>query len=311
MISRQLARLLIVGSIVIAAPVVQARESIDVRVAQAGERLATLSASLAALNPGERERVVQFVVGNALFTLAHEFGHALVSDLRLPVLGREEDAVDIFATLALLHVGTDFAHGVLVDTAKGLMLAGERQTRMGVAPAFYGEHGLDQQRAYKILCLMVGSDPEAFRGLAHDAMLPKERQESCQADFELAKGSWLSLLAPNLRQDSRRQMSLWERLARRLTHGSRQPEVSIEVHYGEAVGELRLSQMVLRTVGVIEIVREFVIQNLVGLQGGLIIEAKTCDTPNAFWDPAERRIALCYELVDYHADLALSLITKP
>jgi Putative metallopeptidase len=311
MITRQLASLLVVASILIAAPGVQARDSIDVRIAEASERLATLSDSLAALHPRERERVVQFVVGNALFTLAHEFGHALVSDLRLPVLGREEDAVDIFATLALLHVGTDFAHGVLVHTAKGLMLAGEREARMGVAPAFYGEHGLDQQRAYKILCLMVGSDPEAFRGLAQDAMLPKERQETCQADFELAKASWLSLLAPNLRQDSRRQISLWERLARRLTHGSRQPELSIEVRYSEAVGELRLSQMVLRTVGVIEIVREFAIQNLVGLQGGLTIEAKTCGTPNAFWDPAERRIALCYELVDYQADLALSLIAKP
>ena len=86
---------------------------------------------------------------------------------------------------------------------------------MGFALALYGEHGLDQQRAYKILCLMVGSEPEAFRGLAQDAMLPKERQETCQTDFELAKASWLSLLAPNVRQDFRRRMSLWERLARR------------------------------------------------------------------------------------------------
>jgi hypothetical protein len=269
-----------------------------------------MSASVAALHQRDRETVVHFVVGNALFTLAHEFGHALVSDLRLPVLGREEDAVDIFATLALLHVGTEFAHDVLVATAKSHMLTAERDARMGVAPVFYGAHGLDQQRAYKILCLMVGSDPEAFHGLAQDAMLPKERQESCQADFELAKTSWLGLLAPNLRQDSRREMSLWERLARPLTHGTGQPEVSIEVRYSEALGELRLSQMVLQTVGVIEIVREFAIENLVGLQGGLTIEAKTCDAPNAFWDPAERRIVLCYELVDYHADLAFSFIAK-
>jgi hypothetical protein len=75
-------------------------------------------------------------------------------------------------------------------------------------------------------------------------------------------------------------------------------------------GELGISQMVLRTVGVIEIVQEFVVQNLVGLQGGLTIEAKTCDTPIAFWDLVERRSTLCYELVDHHADLARSLIPK-
>ena len=310
MIVRTLVGLLITASILSPAALVQAKDSVDVRITEASDRLTGLSASVAALHPHERERLVQFVVGNALFILGHELGHALVSDFRLPVLGREEDAVDIFATLALLHAGTDFAHGVLVDAAKGLMLAAERNARMGVPPAFYGEHGLDQQRAYKILCLMVGSDPETFRGLAQDAMLPKERQETCQADFELAKTSWLSLLAPYLRQDSRRQMSLWERLARRLTHGSRQPEVRIEVRYSEAVGELRLSQMVLRTVGVIEIVREFAVQNFIGLQGSLTIEAKTCDTPNAFWDQAERRIVLCYELVDYHAHLGLSLISK-
>jgi Putative metallopeptidase len=103
MITRQLASILIAASVLTAAPVVQARDSIDVRIADASERLATLSASAAALHPHERERMVQFVVGNTLFALGHELGHALVSDLRLPVLGREEDAVDIFATLALLQ----------------------------------------------------------------------------------------------------------------------------------------------------------------------------------------------------------------
>jgi hypothetical protein len=40
----------------------------------------------------------EFILGNVVFVLFHEFGHALVSELELPVLGREEDAVDRFAT---------------------------------------------------------------------------------------------------------------------------------------------------------------------------------------------------------------------
>jgi hypothetical protein len=44
--------------------------------------------------------MVEFVTGNMLFVALHELGHALVGQLRLPVLGREEDAADYFATLA-------------------------------------------------------------------------------------------------------------------------------------------------------------------------------------------------------------------
>ena len=32
--------------------------------------------------------------------------------------------------------------------------------------AYYDEHGLDWQRAYQIVCLMVGSNPDQFGQLA-------------------------------------------------------------------------------------------------------------------------------------------------
>ena len=37
----------------------------------------------------------------------------------------------------------------------------------------------------------------------------------------------------------------------------------------------------------------------------IAIEAETCGEPNAYWDPQKRRVALCYELLAFHADLAL------
>ena len=54
-----------------------------------------------ALYPDE----VRFVTANAEFTLLHEMGHLLISELKLPVLGREEDAADQlgFMGLFLLH----------------------------------------------------------------------------------------------------------------------------------------------------------------------------------------------------------------
>jgi len=53
-----------------------------------------------------------------LFVLLHETAHALVSEMGLPVLGREEDAADAYATVTMLKLGTSFSNRVLVEAAK-------------------------------------------------------------------------------------------------------------------------------------------------------------------------------------------------
>src|SRR5262245_57558352 len=37
---------------------------------------------------------IQFIMGNMLFVLLHETGHVMITEMGLPVLGREEDAAD-------------------------------------------------------------------------------------------------------------------------------------------------------------------------------------------------------------------------
>jgi hypothetical protein len=279
-----------------------AQTDMSARVREASRALASVDAPIGRLDDQQRERVVEFVVGNALFTLGHELGHAVIGEFNLPVLGREEDAADSFATLALLHVGTDFTHRVLVDAARGLLLIGERDRRMGVAPAFYDEHGLDQQRAYTIVCLMVGSHPDAFRELARRANLPPERQETCQGDFEQAKASWLRLLERHFRGSSR--PSFWERLVAPRSRLFGQAESSVGVTYGDAPAPLAPYGEVLRTLGLLELVRDFAAQNFV-FSGRIAIEARACGEPNAYWDAQERRVVLCYEFLAFHADLGL------
>ncbi|SRR5437588_12117397 len=62
---------------------------------------------------------VAFVAGNMLFVLLHETAHALVTEMGLPVLGREEDAADAYATVTMLKLGSSFSNRVLVEAAKG------------------------------------------------------------------------------------------------------------------------------------------------------------------------------------------------
>src|SRR5262249_35976710 len=81
--------------------------------------------------PTEKQRdLVEFVVGNMLFVAFHELGHTHVSELGLPVLGREEDAADSFATLALLKMGTTFSTQVLVQAARGWFLTDRRDREL-------------------------------------------------------------------------------------------------------------------------------------------------------------------------------------
>src|SRR5262245_19776632 len=52
---------------------------------------------------------VEFVAGNLIFATVHEVGHMLISEMGLPVLGREEDAADAFATLTGLKLDNGFS----------------------------------------------------------------------------------------------------------------------------------------------------------------------------------------------------------
>jgi len=50
--------------------------------------------TLSDLTDEQLEEAKSFALGNTIFFLFHESGHMLVSEFDLPVLGKEEDAVD-------------------------------------------------------------------------------------------------------------------------------------------------------------------------------------------------------------------------
>ena len=155
----------------------------------------------------------EFVTGNVLFVLAHETGHALISEFGLPVLGREEDAADALAAIVAIKMANSFADRVVVNAARGWFLSDQRDRKEGTASPFYDEHGIDVQRAYQIVCLLVGGQPDKFSGLAKEVKLPEERQATCRDDYNNAKYSWELVLKPYLRQPG-------------------DPKIDIEVNYG-------------------------------------------------------------------------------
>jgi hypothetical protein len=71
----------------------------------------------ASFSQQQRKDLVEFVGGNMLFVLTHELGHALIGEMDLYVLGREEDAADTFAVTRMIDIGTDVSDHVLVQAA--------------------------------------------------------------------------------------------------------------------------------------------------------------------------------------------------
>jgi hypothetical protein len=241
----------------------------------------------------EQERIdrVEFVAGNTLFILLHELGHVHFSEMHLPVLGREEDEADTFAAITLLKVGTSFSQRVLTDASQGWFLNERRDQQTRTKPLYYDEHDLSPQRAYQIVCLMVGSDPAKFKNLADQAKMPESRQQSCKRDYTKALRSWDVVLAPYRR-------------------GSDQPESRINVVYGDAEGNFEGFARAFRAVRILETVAERS-ASAYAWSAPFTLEMRSCNGPNAGWDDDTRTVSICYQLAFDFAQLYLAYVAAP
>jgi hypothetical protein len=227
--------------------------------------------------------LAEFVSGNMLFVLLHEMAHVSITQMGLPVLGRMEDAADTYAALRLIRSGSKFSHRVLTEAAEGWFMADRRDQKTGDKVAYYDDHGLNQQRAYQIVCLMVGSDDEKFKDLAKETKLPEERQDSCAGDYSNAAYSWDLVLKPHRRT-------------------SDQPKTKIDVVYGPAEGRAAIAQRVNRSIRLLETVAEHATDEF-AWPAPFTLEMQSCGYPNARWDLSTHKLTVCYELAAEFADL--------
>jgi hypothetical protein len=241
----------------------------------------------------EKQRIdrVEFVAGNTLFILLHEMGHVHISEMNLPVLGREEDEVDTFATVTMLKIGTSFSQRVLANASQGWFLSERRNQQTRAKPLYYDEHNLSPQRAYQIVCLMVGSDPTKFKSLADETKMPESRQHSCKQDYAKASRSWDMVLKPHRRTPD-------------------QPETKINIVYGDAQGDFEIFARSFREVRMLETVAERAAADYVW-PASFTMEMLSCDGPNASWDDEARILKICYQLAFDFVQLYLAYVAAP
>jgi len=238
--------------------------------------------TLHAFSKERRRETIQFVVGNLLFVLLHEMGHVQVTEMGLPVLGREEDAADSYAAVKMLALKDAFSDRVLTEAARGWFYSDRRDRMEGVPIAFYDSHGLSRQRAYQIVCYMVGSDPGKFADLAEEAGLPEDRRRTCRGDFNNADWSWTKLLQGHLRRT--------------------RPRTEIRVRYRETGGRFEVFARIVESVKLLEAVAQHA-SNKYAWRAPFTIEAKSCGNGGADWNLATRSLTLCYEMAEDFAAL--------
>jgi hypothetical protein len=258
------------------------KDELTRRVAEAARTLAA-DPRFRGMSESQREKAVEFITGNIIFVIGHEAGHAVIRQMGIPVTGHEEDAADIFATLMALMCTDAFADRVLANAALGWFLSDRRDRRQGEKLEYYDEHGVDLQRAYNIVCLMVGSSMTKFAGVATAAKLPTDRQQTCAEDYLSASESWDNVLQAHLRKPD-------------------EPKTAINVVYGPSEGKHYTYAEVARRIGVLEAIADHLSDRLVW-RTPIALEMQTCDEPNARWENRAKRVVICYELADEFADL--------
>ena len=129
-------------------------------------------------------------------TFFHELGHGLIDAWKIPITGREEDAVDQLSTLVLIE-STEDGEQIAFAGALSFELYADLESGEQV---YWGEHSLDKQRFFDNICLIYGHDPEKYDYLVKDETLPNERAELCVEDYERVSHAWQQLLAPYLKQ---------------------------------------------------------------------------------------------------------------
>jgi hypothetical protein len=144
------------------------------------------------------DAAIEATLNATIFVFFHELGHALVDALKLPITGKEEDAVDQLSTFILAD-GTDEGEAAALDGAESFLSDEEQIDNF----PFWDEHSLGPQRFYNIVCWVYGQNPDKYLALVDQGVLPQERAVRCQDEYRQISNSWSTLLAPHLKEQKK------------------------------------------------------------------------------------------------------------
>ena len=240
---------------------------------------------------------VAFTASNTLFAVMHEMGHAAITEFELPILGGHEQAADALATVVFIQARESlpesefpFFRALAAAIVSQKLVWETGLEREQLETFFWAAHKLSIQRYHDSLCLLYGSDPGRLWFLPEMTGMPDFRSWDCDEEFEEALRSARQLMDLALRNHP-------DRVAK---------DHDFPISYAE-IADPVTSQLLE------EMDREFLPSVLDALQASIVIprnmtiEFRSCEYPNAFWDPDENLMTTCYELIKMFYDLSEDL----
>ena len=265
------------------------------------------------------EALAPFVIANVEFTLLHELIHVLIDEAGVPVLGREEDQADYLTAVTFLSHQTGFPvprankklpvvnewppdYGPLTPSGIARMQAIidawrvewtiAEQDKMTLPWA--DPHALEIQRLYDMVCLTYGRDPKHLEDFRVENELPQERAEFCEQDFAKAERG-LEFIKTALKTAAKTPLS---------DAGDMPPDFAIRIKFEDALSPPhKLYKLWLQNASIIVPLIEALNKDYF-LPRPIMVRFRICGQPNAFWEPKDAEVNMCYELLDRFVHLA-------
>lgn len=228
--------------------------------------------------------IVNYVAGMSIYVVYHEFGHALIQELEIPVIGTEEDSVDIFAAIYMIAEDDDPVLDAMIGSVVEARF--DQDEAAGGFVAGWDSHSGSEQRAYQVLCMLVGADYEGWRETATEAEMPEQRQKDCKWEYAKAEKGWDALLGVH-----------------ELEPGELSP-AEIAVEYGEPLPEHAAVAAMIEASGLGEAIAQH-IESQFRLPNPIALKFYSCGEMMADWTPQTRTARLCYEYVEFFRQNAL------
>ena len=162
------------------------------------------------------------LVGQLMFALMHETGHAMFDIFQVPIFGHQEDAADQFATYIMLQFGGERAQRLVKGAAyayKGFIkqLKDKPEVKMPMA-AFSSDHGQPEERFYNLACTAYCYDPKLFAEAVTNDWLPESRAKKCKFEYEDITYAFRQMIGPHIDKAQARKV-----LDSQLLTGDRSP----------------------------------------------------------------------------------------
>lgn len=249
---------------------------------------------------GDSARITQAYLGVITGVFLHEFGHALIGELGIPATGPEEDVVDIYSALrisspaALLgptEEATQINWGMATYAAlqwyySGILL----EQQGGRSVPWQDEHTADLKRFRNSFCVMYGGNPDLFGSIAQEVGMEERTLARCEDEFLKQNRAWKTILAPHTR------VSEWHPDGRLPADA---PGAPIEVVFEPS--SRKVGDMVSQIIGASGTFAEYAsgLARDYALPRPIRVTFKDCGELNAWYDPREGSITMCYDLIEY------------